>query len=446
MQLEWKNIAVLGLGRSGEAVARLLLSKGARVAILDSGTSESLEARAEKLQAEGFTVEIGCKVIPDISFDAVVVSPGIHLASAFVRQFSERDIPVTGELEVAWRFCQKPVIAITGTNGKTTTTELIERMLISVGTRTIACGNIGLPFSEVVAGSQAALDVITLEVSSFQLETISTFRPHIALWLNLTPDHLDRYASMDEYRAAKLRIFENQTSDDFAICNSADELPSLTANKLTFSAYRSAADFRIQDSAIFYRDEFIARLDSFQLIGLHNAENLMAALAVGKVLGITFDRLLPALQSYQPSPNRCELVKIVNGVRYINDSKSTNVDSLAKALTLDARKTILIAGGKDKGFEFQSIRKLVGEKVSTAILIGEMAERIRQDWGDVVECRIAVTLQDAVLQAHAIAKPGDSVLLSPGTSSFDMFRDYADRGEQFRQSVRNLTNIKPIAT
>ena len=446
MQLEWKNIAVLGLGQSGEAVARLLFSKGASVTILDSGSNESLKARAEKMQAEGFVAEIGSQAFPNHHFDAVVVSPGIDIKSAFVRQFSDRNIPITGELEIAWRFCEKPVIAITGTNGKTTTTELIVRMLNAAGVRTVACGNIGRPFSEVVAKSQADLDMITLEVSSFQLETISTFHPRIALWLNLTPDHLDRHASMEEYRAAKLRIFENQTSKDFAICNSADALSLLAANKLTFSANKSDAEFRMEDGSIFYRKEFVARLDSFQLVGLHNAENLMAALAVGKVLGLTFDQTLPPLQSYRPSPHRCELVKVVDGVRYINDSKSTNVDSLAKALTLDSKKTILIAGGKDKGFEFQSIGELVGEKVSTAILIGEMAERIRQDWSNFVDCRIAPTLQDAVLQAHALAKPGDSVLLSPGTSSFDMFRDYADRGEQFRQSVRNLANTTSIPT
>ena len=446
MQLKWKNIAVLGLGRSGEAVARLLFSKGVNVTILDSGSNEPLRARAERMRSEGFAVLIGNDPIPNTHFDTVVVSPGIDLKGAYVRQFSDRNIPITGELEIAWRFCEKPVIAITGTNGKTTTTELIERMLNNAGVRTAACGNIGLPFSEVVGKSQANLDVITLEVSSFQLEAISTFRPHIALWLNLTPDHLDRYASIKEYRAAKLRIFENQTEDDFAVCNFADEMPSLAASKLTFTAYGSNTDFKIDNGSIFYGKEFVARLNSFQLVGLHNAENLMAALAVGKVLGFTFDQTLPSLQSYRPSPHRCELVKIVDGVRYINDSKSTNVDSLAKALTLDSRKTILIAGGKDKGFEFESIRKLVGEKVSTAILIGEMAERIRQDWSDFVECRIAPTLQDAVLQAHALAQPGDSVLLSPGTSSFDMFRDYADRGEQFRQSVRNLTNTTSIPT
>ncbi|MEO7931612.1 MAG: UDP-N-acetylmuramoyl-L-alanine--D-glutamate ligase [Chthoniobacterales bacterium] len=444
MEVAGKHIAVLGLARSGESVARLLLSKGAKITVLDSGNSEPLLARAEKLRSAGMTVLTGPDAVSDEAFSLVVVSPGIDLASPFVRQYSDRGIPVTGELEVAWQFCTKPVIAITGTNGKTTTTELISAMLNSAGKRTVACGNIGLPFSEVVAHSQENLDVITVEVSSFQLETISSFRPQIALWLNLTPDHLDRYPSMQEYREAKLRVFEYQTNEDFAVCNAADDLPNLAAKKITFSAYGHAADFTLVNHSIAYRGEAIARLDSFQLIGLHNIENLMAALATGHVLGITFADLLPALQNYRPSPHRCELVATIDGVRYINDSKSTNVNSLAKALTLDEKKVILIAGGKDKGFEFGSIRQLVGEKVSTAILIGEMAERISSDWSGSVPCLLTSSLQDAVQQAHSLARAGDTVLFSPGTSSFDMFRDYADRGEQFRQAATTLSNLTSI--
>ncbi len=440
MEVAGKHIAVLGLARSGESVARLLLSKGAKITVFDSGNSDPLLARAEKLRSSGMTVLTGPDASSGEAFSLAVVSPGIDLASPFVRQFSDGGIAVTGELEVAWQFCTKPVIAITGTNGKTTTTELISSMLHRAGKRSVACGNIGQPFSEVVAHSQDSLDFITVEVSSFQLETISTFRPQVALWLNLTPDHLDRYSSMKEYREAKLHIFDNQTSEDFAICNAVDDLPNLAAKKITFSAYGHAADFSIVNQCIAYCGDTIARLDSFQLTGLHNTENLMAALATGKVLGLTFPDLLPALQNYRPSPHRCELAATVDGVRYINDSKSTNVDSLAKALTLDQGKVILIAGGKDKGFEFGSISNLVAEKVSTAILIGEMADRIYRDWSGTVPCLLTSSLQDAVRQAHTLAHSGDTVLFSPGTSSFDMFRDYADRGEQFRQAAQALSN------
>ena len=444
MNVIGKNIAVLGLARSGESVARLLFSKGARVTVLDSCESDSLAQRAKQLRDMGVSVITGSSASSTEIFDLVVVSPGIDLTSSFVRQFSDRHFPVTGELEVAWQFCKKPVIAITGTNGKTTTTELISKMLNSVGKRTVACGNIGLPFSEVVLQMQDSLDIITLEVSSFQLETISTFQPHLALWLNFSPDHLDRYPSIKEYRNAKLRIFNHQSVDDYAICNSANDLPDLVAEKISFNAYGNPADFTVSHESIHFKGKKISSLDSFLLTGMHNVENIMAALAVGHVLGFEFSNLLPALQSYRPLPHRCELVTTIDGVRYINDSKSTNVDSLAKALTMDKGKIILIAGGKDKGFDFKSIKDLVSEKVSSVILIGETAERIRADWGCEVHCQIAITLQDAIAQAHSLASAGETVLFSPGTSSFDMFRDYADRGEQFRRAVINLANSPSI--
>ncbi len=440
MNFSGKKIAVLGLARSGESVARLLFSKGANVTVIDSGVSEVLRERATKLCAFGISAITGVSSFPDPVFDLVVVSPGIDLASPFARQFTARGIPVTGELEVAWQFCTKPVIAITGTNGKTTTTELINAMLNHAGHPTVACGNIGRPFSEVVANEQDTLECLTIEVSSFQLETISSFHPKIALWLNFSPDHLDRYPHMDDYRRAKLRIFEYQDATDIAICNAANELPHLAARKITFSAHGLPADLTVKNDSIAWQGEPVARLDSFQLIGRHNIENLMAALAVGQALDIPFPSLLPALQNYRPSPHRCELVATVEGVRYINDSKSTNVDSLAQALSVGDARVILIAGGKDKGFDFAAIRNLVAGKVAHAILIGEMAGRIARDWEGAVPCQTAVTLQDAVALAHDLAHPGDTVLLSPGTSSFDMFRDYADRGEQFRHAARNLSN------
>jgi len=444
MDVTEKSIAVLGLGRSGASVARLLSSQGAHVSVFDSGESAGLQRHAAELRREGINVLIGANARCTQDYSLAVVSPGIDLASPFANQFSERQIPLSGELEVAWSYCEKPVIAITGTNGKTTTTELITAMLNHAGQRTVACGNIGLPFSEVVAGNQDVYDCFTLEVSSFQLETIETFRPRVALWLNLTPDHLDRYPSISEYRAAKLRIFENQTSADWAICNSADDLPDLHGKRITFNAYGGDADFQVQGQSITCAGRAIAKLESFRLQGLHNAENIMAALATGKALGLTFADALPPLQSYQPSPHRCELAATVDGVQYINDSKATNVDALAKALTLGHARVILIAGGKDKGFNFSEIRPLVGRKVSTAILIGEMAGRIRADWDGAVPCRMAATLQEAVELASELAHPGDTVLFSPGTSSFDMFRDYADRGEQFRLAAKNLSNTTAI--
>lgn len=439
MNVRAKNIAVLGLGRSGESAARFLRDRGAAVTLLDSGVGEGIERKATELSKAGFNVITGTSALNASGvFDYAIISPGIDAGELFVRQFSDRGIPVIGELELAFAFNDLPVIAITGTNGKTTTTELVAAMLNSVGVETVACGNIGLPFTEVVHTPPGELDVITLEVSSFQLETIETFRPKIALWLNLTPDHLDRYHGMEEYRAAKLRVFENQGSTDFAVVNAQDDLPPLAAKKITFSAFIQNADFTLRDGVIYHLGKRVAAVSSFHLSGVHNIENLMAALGVAVAMDIPFAEVLPALQAYTPAPHRCELVATVDGVDYINDSKATNVDALAKALNSQGSPVVLIAGGKDKGFRYSDLTGLVGTKVKSAILIGEMADRIREDWQGTVACEVAASLADAVARARKAAAPGDVVLFSPGTSSFDMFRDYADRGNQFRQLANNL--------
>jgi UDP-N-acetylmuramoylalanine--D-glutamate ligase len=332
------------------------------------------------------------------------------------------------------------VIAITGTNGKTTTTELVARMLNGCGVRTKASGNIGPAFAAVVRES-ANLDVMTLEVSSFQLEQIRKFRPRVAVWLNLTPDHLDRYASMEAYRAAKLRIFENQTREDFAVVNLRDELPPLAAKKITFSACASGGDFEFRDDTIFHHGSPVFRMSEANLRGLHNVENLMAALGTGLAMGLTFDQMRPPLCSYKPLPHRCELVRELDGVTYVNDSKATNLDALEKALVSETRPVVLIAGGKDKGFEFDTITELVAEKARTVVLIGEMCERIASFWLPKVRCEKATSLAHAVDLARAAANPGDVVLFSPGTSSFDMFKNYADRGNQFRALVHALQTL-----
>jgi UDP-N-acetylmuramoylalanine--D-glutamate ligase len=330
-----------------------------------------------------------------------------------------------------------PVIAITGTNGKTTTTELLAQMLNACGQRTIACGNIGKPLCEV-ALEDRDLDVLTVEVSSFQLETITTFRPSISVWLNFAPDHLDRYRSVAEYRAAKLRIFDYQTRDDVAVINAGETLPKLAARRVTFSAYTDRADFRLEGGSIIYENRPVLRMAETKLRGSHNIENLMATLAVGLSRGLTFEQMVPPLQTYQPRPHRCEFVREVGGVAYINDSKATNLDAVEKALLAQNRKVVLIAGGKDKGFTFETLRPLVAEKARRVILIGEMAARICHDWKESVPCEIANSLADAVERAHAVAQADEVVLFSPGTSSFDMFKSYADRGDQFRALVHAL--------
>ena len=439
MRYQNKNVAVLGAGLSGAAAALLLRSEGASVTVLDSADEQKLlKSTIDNLR--GQNVQVICGPEADrhsANYDMVVASPGIDPASSLARNFSSRDINIIGELELGWRSCATPVIAITGTNGKTTTTEMLAQMLNECGQKTVACGNIGKPLSEV-AREKTEYDVLTVEVSSFQLEAIETFRPAIALWLNFAPDHLDRYRSVAEYRAAKLRLFENQTQDDTAIVNAAENLPQLRARKINFSAYSDRADFRLAEGAIVYENQPVLRLGQTKLRGSHNIENLMATLAAGHARGLPFEKMVPPLCAYEPQPHRCEFVRQIGGVDYINDSKATNLDAVEKALLAQTKRVILIAGGKDKGFTFEALRPLVKEKVRATILIGEMADRIARDWDGAVQAEVASSLADAVDRAHAAAKSGEVVLFSPGTSSFDMFKSYADRGDQFRALVQAL--------
>lgn len=439
MRYNKQPVAVLGAGLSGSAAALLLQSEGAQVTVLDSAEEQKLlKSTIENLRAQGIRVVCGPAADQDCGkYEFVVASPGIDPASPLARNLSSRKIDIIGELELGWRSVEDPVIAVTGTNGKTTTTELVAQTLNACGHATIACGNIGKPLSEV-AREKKKFDVLTVEVSSFQLETIKTFRPSIALWLNFAPDHLDRYRSVAEYRAAKLRVFENQTADDIAIINAIESLTEIRSRKITFSAYTERADFRLAGGCIVHDDKPVLRLAETKLRGSHNIENLMAALAAGMARGLSFEKMVAPLCAYEPRPHRCEFVRQIGGVDYINDSKSTNLDALEKALLAQRKSVILIAGGKDKGFSFEPLRHLVQEKVRSTILIGEMAERIARGWSGVLKTELASSLADAVERAHAAAKPGEVVLFSPGTSSFDMFKSYADRGDRFRALVQAL--------
>jgi len=434
-----QKVAVLGAGLSGSAAALLLGSEGAEVTVLDGAEETNLlKSTIDNLQAHGVRVICGAAADKDSgAYQLAVLSPGIDPASPLARNFLSGGIEIIGELELGWQFCTVPVIAVTGTNGKTTTTELLAQMLNACGQRTIACGNIGKPLSEVARAKQP-FDVLTVEVSSFQLESIRTFRPSISLWLNFAPDHLDRYRSVSDYREAKLRIFENQTESDVSVVNAIEKLPAIRPRKITFSAYTDQADFSVSQGAIIYHGEEVLRLAETKLRGLHNIENLMATLAAGMARGLPFNEMVPPLRVYEPRPHRCEFVRELSGVEYVNDSKATNLDAVDKALRAQSKPVILIAGGKDKGFSFDALRSLVKDKVKSTILIGEMAESIRRSWNGAVQSQIANSLADAVERARASARPGDVVLFSPGTSSFDMFKSYADRGDQFRALVQAL--------
>ncbi len=444
MDYKGRHVAVLGLGRSGEAATRLLLDSGASVTVLDSGDPAPRRAAAEILSSRGARVVLGNDALRCVQdFDFAVLSPGIDPVVPLARRSVEAGIPLLGEIELAYRSCRCPVIAITGTNGKTTTTGLTAALLNAAGLRAEACGNIGLPFSEVAARS-AGLDAAVVEVSSFQLETMGTFRPRVAVWTNFSANHLDRYPDVDAYLAAKMHVFDRQTADDFAVVNASLDLPALRAQRVTFSAAPNAvSDFTMKGDVIMHRSEPLVAMSETRLRGPHNAENLMAAFAAAICLGAEVEVMVAAARTYCPPPHRCEFVRELEGVTWINDSKSTNLDALAQALQGQTGRVVLIAGGKNKGFGFAPLASLVKSCARAAVLIGEMRGSIAGDWEGSVGCHPASSLDEAVLAARRLAQPGDTVLFSPGTSSFDMFRSYEERGNLFRQLT---TQLKPNKT
>jgi UDP-N-acetylmuramoylalanine--D-glutamate ligase len=436
MDVNGKQVVVLGLGISGMEAAKLLQDHGAKVTVRDDAADKAaVLERAAALRERGISVELGAAIQATAAFDFCVLSPGIDPDMPLVRRLRQAGLPTFGELELAFRFCQCPIIAITGTNGKTTTTELVNAVLVAGGKRTMAAGNIGKAFSEAVRGT-ADLDVMVVEVSSFQLEHITDFRPRISVHLNLTPDHLDRYESMEEYEAAKWEIFRNQTPDDYAIVNTNLRLPPIRAKKVTISAAGDAADYQLLDGWLVARGEQVLEQSRTNLVGPHNAENMLAALAAADLYEIPREATIRALCAYHPLPHRLEKVAEIGGVTFLNDSKATNIDALEKALMAMRAPVVLLAGGKDKGLDFTGLRQLVREKVKAVVLVGQMTEKLFAAWNSAVPCTRATTLADAVEKAHALAEPGDVVLLSPGCSSFDMFKSFEDRGDQFRALVR----------
>jgi len=453
VRLENKTALVIGLGLSGLAACELLRQRGAKVFALDSADNETLQKEAARLRSLGAQVQLGARSAPQTAFDFVVTSPGVPWTNPILHDIKSRGLSIIGELELGYQHSLCLNVSITGTNGKTTTTELVERLLTHAHYKTIAAGNIGRPLCAVVEQTRE-LDFLTLEVSSYQLETIEYFRPAIGVLLNITPDHLDRYPSKADYTRAKARLFLNQQPFDWAIIQS-EALAQLKAvnvkipsKVITFSATDKSADLCLDRGLILSRIEGwsgpLLDLERCLLNGPHNAENLMAALAVGRVLRISLETMVEALQSYAPAPHRCELVAEINGVKFINDSKATNLDAVQKALLSIAPARLgepnvwLIAGGRDKGLEYHDIGPLLTQRVKGAFLLGEAREKIRAAWGLFTPCTLVDSLLEAVPLAARNAAAGDVVLLSPACSSFDQFQNYQHRGETFRQAVKNL--------
>ncbi len=459
--LEDKRVLVVGLGASGLAACALLRSRGARVTAVDNADTPGLRAQAQTLRAQGVTAWLGQAAPPDGLFDLVVLSPGVPGANPLAGELARRGVPVISELELGWQQAYCLSVAITGTNGKTTTTELVERMMTQNHVKTLAAGNIGFPLC-AAAPRTRELDYLTLEVSSFQLETIALFRPAVAVLMNITPDHLDRYDGMESYARTKARLFMNQQPFDWAILQ-FEALACLRAlgvtipsKIVTFSATDRQADLYLD------RGLLISRLPDWpgplldmshtRLQGPHNAENLMAALAVGHALRLPLDGMARALCTYAPAPHRCERVAEIGGVLYVNDSKATNVDAVAKALQTmpagpepDRPNVWLLAGGKDKGFEFHDLGPLLSRRVKGAFLFGETREKIRAAWSLFTSCTLVGSLLEGISEAANRAVSGDVVLLSPACSSFDQFQNYQQRGDIFRQAVQSLAGLRSQA-
>lgn len=441
MNLNGQRVAILGAGGSGLAAAALALSRGAAVEAFDSGDAAKLAAAVAKFASLGVTLTCGeAALCPSGRYDFAVISPGIATTWPIATAFANASDTLLGEIEFAYQLSDIPVIAITGTNGKTTTTSLISTMLNGCGLSAVAAGNIGLAYSEVVLSGKE-YDWIVLELSSFQLETISTFAAEISVWMNFAPDHMDRYHSVADYFSAKKRLFENLSSGSLVIHKLECEF-DLPTEMVSFSSFREGADFAYSDGFIIH-PESERKFDflSGTLQGKHNAENVMVSLAVADRLGLPWEKVTEIIQSFVPPPHRCEKVAVIDGVTYLNDSKSTNLHSLESALIGQDQPVILIVGGKNKGLDFRELRMIAGSTVREAICIGEIAGAIAEDWAGFVACHAATDLREAVLIAQQIAHDGEVVLFSPGTSSFDMFAGYEERGTVFRELVKEISAV-----
>ena len=484
-KISFKNMKVLvaGLARSGTGAANLLSLLGADVTIIDRKSGSSLKANIDRLNP---SIKVITGENPESIFtgsDLIVVSPGIPLNIPLIVKARVQGALIIGELELAYRVVMgsapvllpianspfpiphspSPVfIGITGTNGKSTVTTLVNLMMRRSGFRTLLGGNIGNALTEelfkmISGGEEISIDHIVAEISSFQLESIEEFRPKVAAILNITPDHLDRYSNIEEYIDAKLRIFENQQAGDFLILNADDpvlmqmgteklEVRSEKPKTLYFSRQGEVEGIYFKDGMIYANSPCfpfptshlpLLSQDELKIKGLHNLENAMAASAVALASGCSYEAVADVLKDFPGLEHRMEFVEEFNGVRFINDSKGTNVGAVVKSLE-SFNKVVLIMGGLDKGGDFIGLRSLITEKVRALILLGRAKEKISDALGDITETLYVNDIKEAVKVSLSKASPGDVVLLSPGCASFDMFADFEDRGRKFKEAVREV--------
>jgi len=450
MDLKNKRVLVVGLGKSGLSAAMFLRAEGARVTVSDTRSAVALEKEIPALLEAGIMVESGGHGL--LTFrrqDLIVVSPGVPMDTPEVKQVVAFGLQVIGELELASRYLQGQVVAITGSNGKTTTTTLVGKIFADAGVPTLVGGNIGLPVIDLVAKSTPET-VSVLEVSSFQLETVEEFHPHIALVLNITPDHLDRHGSFEKYAAAKARITERQTGDDFLVLNAEDKATQMVALKTKAQIYWFSGRRPIKQGAFVHGESilFVPRegakaepvmsVSEIHLKGSHNVENVLAAVCAARLAKIPMESIRASVAEFKAVEHRLELVRVVNGVEFYNDSKATNVDAAMKAVASFPGGIHLILGGKDKDSDYSLMSGMLTERVKIVYTIGSAAEKIERQLRGVVKIVPAETLQVAVAKSANAATVGDVVLLSPACSSFDQFENYEQRGRVFRQLVNEL--------
>jgi len=450
MDLKNKRVLVVGLGKSGLSAAMFLRAQGARVTVSDSRSAVALAKEIPALLEAGIMVESGGHGL--LTFrrqDLIVVSPGVPLDTPEVKQVVAFGLTVIGELELASRYLLGDIVAITGSNGKTTTTTLVGKILSDAGVLTQVGGNIGLPVIDLVAKSTPET-VNVLEVSSFQLETIEEFHPRIAVILNITPDHLDRHGSFEKYVAAKERIFERQGPGDALVLNGDDRVTQMSAARAKSEVFWFSGTKAVRRGA-FVRDgvivwvekeggvtEPIMPVSEVHLKGAHNIENVLAAVCSARLAKVSAESIRASVATFTAVEHRLELVRKLNGVEFYNDSKATNVDATMKAVSSFSKGIHLILGGKDKDSDYGTMAELLKERVKAVYTIGSAAEKIERQLHGVVKMVAAGTMQTAVTEAAKAAAAGDVVLLSPACSSFDQFENYEHRGRVFRQLVDEL--------
>lgn len=446
-----RKVGIIGMARSGVAAARLIFSQGGIPFVSDVRGEAELGKELKTLRENGIEFETGGHTERLLKSDFTILSPGVPSTIDIVREIIKEGIPIFSEIELSSWFCRGKIIAITGSNGKTTTTTLIGEILKKAGIKTEVCGNIGLPFAEVVQNvTEDGFAVV--ELSSFQLEFIEEFAPHIALILNLTPDHLDRYESFDFYKKAKYRITENQTSNDYLVLNADDAV--LKADELnTLANLQYFSQNRMLPTGVFQRGESLVGnaegmekriIDVSEILipGPHNLQNAAAASLTALLLKVKPEVIAETLRTFPGVEHRMENAGTIAGINFINDSKATNVDSVCYALRSIDRPIHLIAGGRDKGGDFRPLIRYGANNIKDIVLIGEARDKMFTELGKSFAVQFAENMTEAVQKCFAMASPGDVVLLSPACASFDMFDNFEHRGRVFKEAVAKLKNNK----